>query len=438
MAFSQSPDEMIAAAASAEGEQTLYTGRQIITFREGAASEGIRSLEGAAGTVARSSDFETGAMAFESVGDAGLVVFEELGIAVAPAGAGVADQLSRASATESIGTADSAIEAIEPETFVFPYGHDLDSYLAGFAAAAERIRGDMLGGQAHGADPTESAIEGVDASALAATWGLIATRGSVSRFTGRGIKVAVLDTGMDLGHPDFRGRAITSQSFIAGQPVQDLHSHGTHCIGTACGPRVPAGGVGRYGLAFEAAIFAGKVLSNSGGGTSATVLGGMDWAIRNRCEVISMSLGSASPVTAFYTAAGQRALNAGCLIVAAAGNDSNRPASIRPTGSPGNSPTIMAVAALDPALKVARFSNGGKIEIAAPGVDTFSSIPMPRRYGLKSGTSMATPHVAGCAALWAQSSPSFRAVALMRQLQRSARRLPLPASDVGAGLVQAP
>jgi subtilisin family serine protease len=105
------------------------------------------------------------------------------------------------------------------------------------------------------------------------------------------VKVAVLDTGLDLGHPDFAGRQITAQSFVQGEQVQDGHGHGTHCIGTACGPRTP-GRLPRYGIAYQAQIFAGKVLSNAGSGGDGGILAGIDWAIRNGCAVVSMSLGS--------------------------------------------------------------------------------------------------------------------------------------------------
>jgi len=241
----------------------------------------------------------------------------------------------------------------------------------------------------------------------------------------------VLDTGMDLGHPDFAGRAFVTQSFV-GQPVQDLHSHGTHCIGTACGPKAPVGSTPRYGVAFRAPIFVGKVLTNSGSGTTASVLAGMNWAIANRCPVISMSLGGPGPVQAAYTAAGTSALSRGCLIIAAAGNDAAA------TGAPANSPTIMSVASLDRTLSPSSFSNFGKVEIAAPGRDVFSSVPRPTRYGTKSGTSMATPHVAGCAALWAETSPALRGMALWNRLQTTAKPLPFSPVRVGKGIVQAP
>jgi subtilisin family serine protease len=218
-----------------------------------------------------------------------------------------------------------------------------------------------------------------------------------------------------------------------GQPVQDLNGHGTHCTGTACSPKAPAGTTPRYGIANQSNIHIGKVPTNSGSGTTATVLAGMNWAIAQGCQVISMSLGGQIPVQTAYTNAGNIALSRGLLIVAAAGNGSGAP-----TGAPANSPSIMSVASLDSNLRPSSFSSKGKIEIAGPGRDVFSSWPRPQRYNTISGTSMATPHVAGCAALWAQSNPSLRGKQLWNKLQATARRLPFPATAVGAGLVQAP
>jgi subtilisin family serine protease len=179
-------------------------------------------------------------------------------------------------------------------------------------------------------------------------------------------------------------------------------------------------------------MYIGKVLSNSGSGATASVLAGMNWAIANSCAVIGMSLGAVTPVQAAYTAAGAAALNRGLLIIAAAGNHNG------PTGAPANSPTILAVASVDNNLRRSAFSGFGKIEIAGPGRDVFSSVPRPTRYGIKSGTSMATPHVTGCGALWAQTSPTLRGMALWRKLQSTARPLTDPPAQVGSGLVQAP
>jgi subtilisin family serine protease len=383
--------------------------------------EGIQSLNAKGLRSMDARDFTGQAFSIEDVAGADSVVLPEIGVAVV-AGSPFA---ARGMSIQAEIAADSPIEAIEPEYFVFADG--TADYLRGFRRAAEVIEKD-LGVTAEFRMPDRDLEE---VQVLGATWGLIKCRVPQSSRSGAGIKVAVLDTGMDLGHPDFAGRSVVSQTFV-GQPVQDLHSHGTHCIGTSCGPQSPAGTTPRYGIGHKALIFAGKVLSNSGSSVSGSVLAGMNWAIANRCAVISMSLGSQSGVQAAYTAAGQSALNNGCLIIAAAGNAASN------TGAPANSPTIMSVASLDPTLIPSSFSNFGKIEIAAPGRDVFSSVPRPTRYGTKSGTSMATPHVAGCAALWAETSPNLRGMNLWNKLLATAQALPFPVSKVGRGLVQAP
>jgi len=433
-----SPVEELLLAALERGDDSFETGRYLVTFKEGASEEGLQSLgvQGLGMRVADARDFDDQAATLESVGDADAVVFPEIGVALV--GGDAAQERSMSVHAEI--SSDSPIESIDPEYFVFVEGTP-EEYLRGFAQAAEGESGEYLRGFLRAAETIARDLRGggiqpqpgaeEEALVLGATWGLNACRVPPSVRSSVGIKVAVLDTGMDLGHPDFAGRPVVSQTFV-GQPVQDLHGHGTHCIGTSCGPKAPAGTTPRYGIGHRAAIFAGKVLSNSGSGSGAGVLAGMNWAIANRCQVISMSLGSQSPVQPSYTAAGQAALNNGCLIVAAAGNAGST------TGSPANSPTIMSVASLDQNLTPSSFSNFGKIEIAAPGRDVFSSWPRPTRYRAISGTSMATPHVAGCAALWAETSASLRGINLWRKLQATARRLPFPATRVGAGLVQAP
>ena len=254
---------------------------------------------------------------------------------------------------------------------------------------------------------------------------------------GNGIKVCILDTGIDLNHADFAGRTMVTASFIPGETVQDGHSHGTHTAGTACGPLKPAGAVPRYGIAYGASLYIGKSLPNSGRGTDGTVLAGMNWAIANKCEVVSMSIGARETAQTLYTKAGQKALDNGLLFIAASGNDSARPGTIATTGAPGNSPTIMAVGGVDSNLDMYVKSNGGKVEIAGPGVGVLSSIP-GSLYGNKTGTSMATPHVSGIAALWAETDSTLRGQALWDKLVATAKAVPFPATDVGAGLVQAP
>lgn len=431
-----SPIEELLLAALERGDDSLETGRYLVTFKEGAVEAGLQSLGTMGMRVADARDFDNQAARVESVGDAEAVVFPEIGVALV---GGDAAQARGMSAQEGI-AADSPVESIDPEHFVFASGSPFE-YLRGFAQESEGSSSEYLRGFLQAAETIAKALRGgtegppleaeEGAAALGATWGLNACRVPLSTRSGAGIKVAVLDTGMDLGHPDFVGRPFTSQQFV-GQPVQDLHSHGTHCIGTACGPKAPAGTTPRYGVAYQSLIFVGKVLLNSGFSVGASVLNGMNWAVNNRCQVISMSLSGQSPPQPSYTAAGQAALNNGLLMIAAAGNEA------LPAGAPANSPTIMSVSSLDSNLRPSSFTNHSKIDIAGPGGSVFSSVPRPTRYGYKSGTSMAAPHVAGCAALWAQSSPTLRGLALWNKLRATARPLPFHPKWVGAGLVQAP
>lgn len=417
--LSSSTEDLLLKALE-RGDETFQTGRFLISYKESAVDEGIKSLKTEGFRIADARDFENQAVIPEDVGDAEALAFPEIGVALVSSSAMVARGMS----IQAEFAAESPVETIEPEYFVFAENSD---YMRGFTKAASIIAKDL-------GYPSIDLMEGedeVDAEVLGATWGLAKCRVPASTRTGLGIKVAVLDTGMDLRHPDFGGRTVTTRTFV-GQPVQDLHGHGTHCIGTSTGPSKPPGTTPRYGIAHAASIFVGKVLTNSGSGTGAGVLAGMNWAIANRCQVISMSLGGPGPVQAAYTNAGAAALRNGCLIVAAAGNSASN------TGSPANSPTIMSVASLDPTLSPSSFSNFGKVDIAAPGRDVFSSWPRPTRYKTISGTSMATPHVAGCAALWAQTSSSLRGLVLWRKLTTTAKHLPFSPSRVGAGLVQAP
>jgi subtilisin len=415
-----SVDELLLAALE-RGDESLETGRYLITFKEGAVKEGAHALSATGLRSVDARDFAGQAFNIRDVAGADSLVLPEIGVAVVAAAA----LATRGLCVQAEIAADSPIQAIEPEYFVF--AQSADDYLRGFARATEVIAKD-LGQTAELKMPDHDQEE---VQVIGATWGLIKCKVPPSPRSGAGIKVAVLDTGMDLGHPDFSGRMIVGQTFV-GQPVQDLHSHGTHNIGTACGPQAPAGTTPRYGIGYKALIFAGKVLSNSGASVGGSVLAGMNWAIANRCAVIFTPLGSQAPVQAAYTAAGTAALNNGGVIIAPAGSSGSNP------GAPANSPTIMSVASLDQNLSPSSFSNFGKIEIAAPGRDVLSSVPRPTRYGTRSGTSMAAAHVAGCAALWAETSPTLRGMNLWNKVLATAQPLPFPASRVGKGLVQAP
>ncbi len=280
-----------------------------------------------------------------------------------------------------------------------------------------------------------------------AFWGIHATQALQSPFTGKGVKLAILDTGMVTTHPDFINRTITSRSFITGETVDDLNGHGTHCTGIAAGGSLPDGR--RYGVASEADIYIAKVLSNAGSGTDSSILAGMEWALTQGCRILSMSLGGpVSPGQTYsriYNDIATRAMDQGTIIIAAAGNDSRRSQQlIRPVSHPANCPAIMAVGAIDNMLNVADFScggineDGGEINLVGPGVSVFSAYKDPQQFANLSGTSMATPFVAGAAALYWEKNPEATARQIWELLVKDARKLDFPPADIGAGLVKCP
>jgi len=433
------------------------TGRHIIVLRPESQKSLIKALRDISGLkVASSADFEDAVVTDVSSEKHNVLIFEHLNVALIH---GDPDQIK--SLEMSVADEAHPVLSIEPEMYVIPFCDELrggdegsirnplltesgSEYLRGYADAVQLLASRLLSSQPV-IRVAETGVAATFADTSVLTWGLQAAKVDKSFCSGRGIRVAVLDTGFDFKHPDFTGRSIISASFIPGvATAQDGHGHGTHCIGTSCGPKTPpsSGTTRRYGIAYEATILVGKVLSDQGSGQSGWILEGMNWAIQNGAAVISMSLGSPVAVggtyPAFYEQAAVAALNKNCLVVAAAGNFGDEP-----VGSPANCPSVMAVAAVNNNLRRASFScigvnpNGGEINIAGPGVNIFSSAPMSKRYAVMSGTSMATPHVSGCAALWAQWT-GLRGKTLWQKLTSTTLKIDLSSQQGGDGLVQAP
>lgn len=284
-------------------------------------------------------------------------------------------------------------------------------------------------------------------------WGLKALGLENSLYTGKGVDVCILDTGLELSHPDFFGRNIEGKSFIAGEDwSRDPNGHGTHCAGVATG-NIRLDNGKRYGIAKEANLKIAKVLSDAGKGTTSSVIDAIDWAITKKFRILSLSL--ASPVllneapSPLFETVGARALENNCIIIAAAGNDSNRPAVPKPVSMPANSMSVMAVGAIDGQMKVAKFSNaglnpstGGNVNICAPGVDIISSYPKNSKnktgnYYAMSGTSMATPHVSGLIALYMEQFPEKSAKEIWELVETKAKPIEgLKYRDIGNGLIQ--
>ncbi|MEU4242540.1 S8 family serine peptidase [Actinoplanes sp. NPDC026619] len=270
-------------------------------------------------------------------------------------------------------------------------------------------------------------------------------------YTGRGTTVAVLDTGIDATHPDLLGQIAEKMDFTTdGGDATDHFGHGTHVAATIAGTGAASHGA-RRGVAPGARLAIGKVLDDDGYGTDAQVIAGMEWAA-SRAAVVNMSLGGDEPsdgTDPLSLAVDALSEQTGALFVVAAGNSGPTDGTISSPAAAGDALTVGAVDSHD---AVAEFSSRGPVtgthadkpEIAAPGVDivaaraagTTMGRPIDARYVAASGTSMATPHVAGAAAVLAQRHPDWKAAQIKAALIGAAD----PAGDayaVGSGRLDA-
>lgn len=247
---------------------------------------------------------------------------------------------------------------------------------------------------------------------------------------GTGVKVAVNDTGIDLNHPDLAANIKGGFNTIdpSLQP-QDDEGHGTHVAGTIAA--TAGNGIGVKGVAPGVDLYAVKVLG-PGGGYLSDIIEGLDWAVANDMDVVNMSYGGPSANRA-EQAAIRRAYNAGITLVAAAGNNYGGR-----VGYPGAYAEVIAVSATTIDNKFAFFSSKGKqVDLAAPGASIYSTL-WDDTYAFMSGTSMASPHVAGVAALVISAKGPLSPAQVKQRLQSTADKLPgLTTNQQGAGLVDA-
>ena len=313
----------------------------------------------------------------------------------------------------------------------------------------------------------------------APTWGVTAVGAVDTPFDGSGVRVAVLDTGIDKAHPAFQGVTLTQRDFT-GSGDQDGNGHGTHCAGTIFGREVDGTRIGVAPGVTDALI--GKVLGDDGSGSSEMLFDAMKWASSNNAKVISMSLGFDFPglaqrlvdedglpvflATSIALEAyrmnlrmfdrmmdlfrAQAAFNGGIVVCAASGNESERetdPDFEVSASVPAAAEGVVSVGALaegDSGLTVAPFSNTNPV-LSAPGVGVISA---EAGGGLKplNGTSMACPHAAGVAALWWQALAGAgvpltnRAVEsrMLATANRAVFAAGVDVADRGQGLIQAP
>jgi len=320
-----------------------------------------------------------------------------------------------------------------------------------------------------------TAADGPEVTRDGNTWGVNAVGAGKSSFDGTGVNVAVLDTGIDPNHPAFEGVNLIRKNFTT-ESEDDTHGHGTHCAGTIFGRDVNGTRIG-VARGVDNAIIA-KVLGE-GGGSSASLANAINWSVENGANVVSMSLGIDFPGYVDWlvnqrnlpiAAATSRALTdyrsninlfsrlidflnaksafgSGVVVIGASGNESQRPNYDIAVAPPAAGEGIISVGALQQGsqgFEVASFSNT-RCNVSAPGVAVQSA---QAGGGLTSmnGTSMATPHVAGVAALWAQHEKHFNgritSLGMKAKIVGMATRQGLNANqvtqDVGSGIVKAP
>ncbi|SFR83827.1 Serine protease, subtilisin family [Agromyces sp. CF514] len=266
-------------------------------------------------------------------------------------------------------------------------------------------------------------------------------------YTGDGVTVAVLDTGYDDTHPDLAGRVLAeSTSFVPDESVaDDPNGHGTHVASTIAGTGAASGGTHR-GVADGADLLVGKVLSAAGEGQDSWIISAMEWAAQ-RADIVSMSLGTQygdDGTDLMSQALNEISAETDALFIVAAGNSSS-PETI---GSPGSASSALTIGSVDdPTGALSWFSSQGplvrsgalKPDLAGPGNDVTAArsadSPGEGSYIGMSGTSMATPHVAGAAAIVKQQHPEYTGAQLRAALTSTATDVGLTPYQVGAGVV---
>jgi len=274
-------------------------------------------------------------------------------------------------------------------------------------------------------------FEKKDASNGEIPWGVARVKADKawSVTQGEGVKVAVVDTGIDCAHPDLAGQCAGGVNFVdKKKPPMDDNSHGTHVSGTIAALK---DGNGVVGVAPKARLYAVKVLDSEGSGSLFDIIKGLVWCANNGMQVANLSLGAPNGSTLLRLAVAY-AKARGVTVMAAAGNDSgsvNYPAAYQES--------VIAVAAMDADDKIADFSSRGKeVAFIAPGVGVKSTIP-GGKYDWYDGTSMATPHMSGLAAL-AVSRGAKGMDAVKAALSKAAEPVKgLTPAEQGAGVVNA-
>lgn len=246
------------------------------------------------------------------------------------------------------------------------------------------------------------------------------------RCQGEGIKEGIIDTGIDLTHPDLKGNIKETYSVVDGASADDDNGHGTHVAGIIA---ALDNDIGVVGVAPKAEIYSVKAFDKMGRGSVSDIIDALQWCVENKVHVINMSFGIGTNSRALKRAIGA-AHRHKIIMVAAAGNSGARDSVLYPA----KYPEVIAVAASDSKDQAADFSSRGpEVNIIAPGVDV-SSTYINEEYKNLSGTSMACPHVVGACALL-MSISGTKAESVKKAILSTAKDIGLPEETQGVGLV---
>lgn len=386
--------------SDAAPQSSRVTGQIIVKFRDNGAAPGLLRQQG----------ISEGA----GIGSTGAHLVK------VPAGkeTQLIESLSRNPAVE-YAEPDELVTAMagEPDPDYFPRQYALHNEGQSFTDTNEKVT--VAGGK------SDADVDAVEA------WGVT---------TGEGIKVAVLDTGVASDNADISPKVVARANFSTAATGEDNYGHGTHVAGIIAATRDTEG---VSGVCPDCSILDGKVMNDSGSGSTSTIVKGISWAVENGAKVINMSLGQRAPSQALEAAV-NNAWNQGVVIAAAAGN-----AGTAEQFYPGAYPNVIAVAATDNNDAKASFSTYGNwVDVAAPGVNVYSTFPKhpfaigrqsgrSMGYDVASGTSMASPVVAGVAALvW--STPAGTAnTAVRAKVESTAEAIDGTGTDWAHGRVNA-
>ena len=266
-----------------------------------------------------------------------------------------------------------------------------------------------------------------------------------SGYTGEGVRIAVLDTGLDLEHPDFAGRIADTADFT-GEGVEDVNGHGTHVAGVACGDGTASRGKYR-GIAPASTLYVAKVLDRHGSAYMSDVMAGIDWAVGQNVQVINLSLSGSAPGdgTDALSETCDLVVERGIVVCVAAGNSGPTGCSIGPPGCARQVITVGASTDDDEVLEASSrgpTSDGrakpdilfpGSVIVSCRASGTCLGSPLDLEYTEASGTSMATPHASGSAALLLGVDPGLTPVDVKQLMRESAICLGLDENTEGAG-----